>query len=122
MRDQKMNLRYVSIAGILLASLVVSVDLYQLRAQSQDRKPNPPTFKVDPFWPKSLPAIKDASGALHQWVTGEVGATCVDSHDHIITGNRGFQKNGLVAQDGVTSIPSPPIIIYNPEGDVVASW
>ena len=103
-------------AGILLA-LVISSGSGD--AQQGGRVP---TFRVDPFWPKSLPAGKDSSGVPHQWVTGEVGATCVDSHDHIITANRGFQKNGLMSQDGTTSSPAPPVVMFDPEGKVVSTW
>ena len=81
-----------------------------------------PTYKVDPFWPKPLPAVKDAKGILHQWVTGEPGALCVDSHDHVFAGHRGFRKNGLTANDGASSIPAPPVIEYDQEGNVVNSW
>ena len=111
---------YVSTGGILLA-LVVGLSLWHTPAETQEGTPVP-SFKVDPFWPKPLPAAKDATG-VYQWVTGEVGATCVDSHDHIITVNRGFQKNGLVAQDGTMSHPAPPVVVYDADdGDVIATW
>src|SRR5712691_1016578 len=52
----------------------------------------PPTFQVDPFWPKPLP---------NNWVTGEVGGTCIDSQDHLFIVTRGFQTGGLVSPEGV---------------------
>ena len=72
----------------------------------------PPTFKVDPFWPKPLP---------DNWVTGEIG---------------GFQNGGLVSPEGVggadtatatlggafKSKASPPVIEFDAEGNVVNSW
>ena len=33
------------------------------------------------------------------------GASCIDSHDHVITVNRGFLPNGLLPQEGSQSIP-----------------
>ncbi|PYR48679.1 MAG: hypothetical protein DMF89_15025 [Acidobacteria bacterium] len=81
-----------------------------------------PTFKVDPFWPKPLPMVKDAEGQSHLWVTGEVGASCIDSHDHIITVNRGFLKDGLLRQEGTQSIPAPPVIVYDTDGNIVTTW
>src|SRR4051794_41985515 len=51
-----------------------------------------PTFKVDPFWPKALP---------DNWVTGEVGGTCIDSQDHLFIVTRGFQTGGLVSPEGI---------------------
>jgi sugar lactone lactonase YvrE len=84
-----------------------------------------PAFKVDPYWPKPFPAVKDADGNLHRWATGEVGGTCVDSHDHIFTLNRGWQNSSLGKLhqfEAMSSIPAPPVVAYDPEGNVVASW
>ncbi len=81
-----------------------------------------PRYVVDPFWPASLPVERDADGLARQWVTGMVGASCVDSHDHIITVNRGFLPNGLLRQEGDQSIPAPPVVLYGRDGNVVDSW
>jgi hypothetical protein len=111
--------RYLYV-GALVVALAIAFGLWnpidQARADRQGSSA-PPKFKVDPFWPKPLP-----NPGGHQWVTGEVGGSCVDSHDHIITVNRGFQTGGLVGQDGDTSIPSPPVVEYDPEGNVVNAW
>jgi len=83
-----------------------------------------PVFKVDPYWPKPLP---------DNWVTGEVGGTCIDSQDHVIIVTRGFQTNGLASPEGVgganpktgqlsRSRASPPVIEFDAEGNVVHSW
>lgn len=77
-----------------------------------------PRFRVDAAWPKPLPS--DSTG--HQWVTGEVGGSCMDSKDHVITVNRGFQTGGLSGQDGTSSVGSPPVIEYDAEGNVVRAW
>ena len=60
-----------------------------------------PAYRVDPFWPKPLPTMTDEDGLARQWVTGMVGASCIDSHDHVITVNRGFLPNGLLPQEGL---------------------
>jgi len=87
----------------------------------------PPTFKVDPFWPKPLP---------DNWVTGEIGGTCIDSQDHVFVVTRGFQNGGLVSPEGVggadtatatlggafKSKASPPVIEFDADGNVVNSW
>ena len=80
-----------------------------------------PTYRVDPFWPKPLPTVTDRDGLSHQWVTGMGGASCIDSHDHIITVNRGFLPNGLLPQEGSQSIPSPPVMLYDPAGNIAHS-
>lgn len=81
-----------------------------------------PGYRVDPFWPRPLPVITDADGLERQWVTGMVGASCIDSRDRIITVNRGFLPDGLLFQEGDQSIPSPPVVIYDREGNVADSW
>ena len=74
-----------------------------LRAQSA------PKFEVDPYWPKPLP-----SG----WVTGEVGGTCVDKQDHVFTLNR----LNLSPKEEQISHPAPPVIEFDPDGNMVNSW
>ena len=81
-----------------------------------------PTYRVDPFWPWPLPIITGDDGLERQWVTGMVGASCIDSRDRIFTVNRGFLPNGLLDQEGDQSIPSPPVVVYDREGNVVDSW
>src|ERR1700730_15283554 len=116
-----MRLRRAYLAGALVA-IGVAVALRNSPPTAAQGGRKAPTYKVDPFWPKPLPSTKDAAGLSHQWVTGEVGASCIDSHDHIITVNRGFLKNSLLAQEGAQSIPAPPVIIYDAEGSIVNSW
>jgi hypothetical protein len=86
-----------------------------------------PTFKVDPFWPKPLP---------DNWVTGEVGGTCIDSQDHVFIVTRAFQTGGLASPEGIggadtktgtlggsfKSKASPPVIEFDADGNVVHSW
>jgi hypothetical protein len=79
---------------------------------------DPPSFRVDPFWPKPLP---------DKWVTGESGGTCIDSRDHLFVFTRGFQTGGLVSPEGVGGQPdqskaSPPVIEFDRQGKVVNSW
>lgn len=84
-----------------------------------------PRFKVDPFWPGPLPEVRGADGRRHRWITGEVGGTCIDSHDHIFTLNRGWQYSslgGLHQFEAMSGIPAPPVVGYDPDGNVVLSW
>jgi sugar lactone lactonase YvrE len=117
--------RYLYVVG-LMATAAIGLGLWHPLATAQSGR-RFPKYRVDPFWPKPLPNPKDEKGISHQWVTGEVGATCIDSRDHIVTVNRGFQKNGLLSgptgpQEGVTSIPAPPVVVYDVDGNVVDSW
>jgi len=107
------------IIGIVLA-LGVTLGLWHALPTAQDER-EAPRYKVDPYWPKPLPTVIDSDGA-HAWMTGEVGANCIDSRDHVITFNRGFLKGGLLNTDGTMSIPAPPVVHYDPEGNVAHSW
>ena len=112
--------RYVyasALAGVLAIGAALWHPFNEAKA---DRAPtlDPPNFRVDPFWPKPLP---------DNWVTGEIGGTCVDSRDHLFVFTRGFQTGGLVSPEGVGGQPdpskaAPPVIEFNREGKVVNSW
>ncbi|HEV8316760.1 MAG TPA: 6-bladed beta-propeller [Vicinamibacterales bacterium] len=106
---------------VLLMCLAGALALLPTEPKAEGRK-QMPKFRVDPFWPKPLPSVKDADGLAHQWVTGEVGGSCIDSHDHIITVNRGFGRAGLLTQEGTQSIPAPPVIMFDTQGNMVSSW
>lgn len=70
----------------------------------------PPTkFNVDPFWPKPLPDT---------WVTGNVGGTCVDSHDHVYITDRG----DLTRREKEIAQAAPPVIEFDQQGRVINSW
>jgi DNA-binding beta-propeller fold protein YncE len=68
-----------------------------------------PRYVVDPFWPKPLP---------NRWVTGDIGGTCVDRNDHVFTVNR----RNLTARETLVATVAPPVIEFDPDGEVVNSW
>ncbi|HYG70226.1 MAG TPA: 6-bladed beta-propeller, partial [Anaeromyxobacteraceae bacterium] len=108
---RRSNVVYVSgIAAVLVAGLGVWLPLEDADARG---RPAPPTYRVDPFWPKPLP---DA------WVLGEVAGTCIDSRDHVFTVNRGSSPGGLIAPETVSATASPAIVEFDPEGNVVNAW
>ena len=108
-------------AAALLPILVLAGGAAAL-ALSQASGDGAPEYRVDPFWPRPLPTVTDADGLDHQWVTGMVGASCIDSEDRIVTVNRGFLPGGLLPQEGSQSIPAPPVVVYDREGNVADSW
>jgi NHL repeat len=69
----------------------------------------PPKFEVDPSWPKPLPK---------GWVTGGVGGVCVDAQDHVIILNR----RNLTDNELDAAHQAPPVIEFDPQGNVVNSW
>ncbi len=134
--------RYVfagAVACALVAVIAVSKPVQAGESRSDDRSSEgdgTPQFAVDPSWPQPLPSTVDANGVAHRWVLGEVAASCVDAHDNVYTFNRGWQvgvsfngvsqgaeSGAIVGQDAsASSIPSPPVVVFSPEGKVVASW
>ena len=108
-----------TVAALLPALLAGGAVAFALSQASGDAAPE---YRVDPFWPRPLPTVTDADGLDHQWVTGMVGASCIDSEDRIVTVNRGFLPGGLLPQEGSQSIPAPPVVVYDREGNVADSW
>ena len=113
-------------AGALVVALSIGLGLWKpshVKA-NPDASDAVPRFRVDPFWPKPLPATVGSDGVAHRWVTGEVAGSCTDANDNVYTFNRGFQSGGLVGQDATPAgaIPSPPVVAYSPDGRVIAAW
>lgn len=69
----------------------------------------PPKYEVAASWPKPLPNL---------WVTGGVGGVCVDAQDHVFILNR----RDLTENDLDAGHQAPPVIEFDPEGNVVNSW
>jgi hypothetical protein len=101
---------------VLVIMTVIVVEIWNplshdlLRGQASPASAN---FQVDPFWPKPLP---------NDWVTGNVGGTCVDSNDHVFIVSRTADPNNLTAQEKEIGKPAPPVIEFDPEGNVINSW
>jgi DNA-binding beta-propeller fold protein YncE len=93
-----------SVLGVLLAR--AKMPLIEVVASAS---PTTPTFAVDPFWPQPLP---------HQWVTGEVGGSCIDAQDHLFIVNR----RDLSPKEERINRPAPPVIEFDSEGRVINSW
>ena len=79
-----------------------------------------PKFEVDPFWPKPLP---------NNWTLGQVAGVAVDEHDHVWIMQRPRSLSRLekaaAAQNPPAAkccVPAPPVIEFDPEGNVVQAW
>ena len=80
--------------------------LISIQAQAQEV----PRYEVDPFWPK-LPSDD-------RWITGGLGGMCIDKRDHVFVLNR--QNVDSIDLDGARL--APPVIEFDPDGNVVRSW
>ena len=135
-----MNIRdSIYVVGLVLIIGAAAL-VWKMTASATDSFPryseDHPSFRVDPSWPKPLPATISSDGVAHRWVTGEIAGTCVDAQDNVVTFNRGWEvgvkvngvrqgamSGAIIRQDAyLSSIPSPPVVVYDRDGNVVSSW
>lgn len=100
---------YRHASGMITLALVLAFGLWAVLPAADASKQVTPRYEVDPFWPKPLP---------DRWVTGEIGGTCVDKRDHVFTVNR----RNLTAREILVAQPSPSVIEFDPDGNVVNAW
>ena len=70
---------------------------------------NAPRYEADVNWPKPLP---------ERWVLGGLGGICVDAKDHVLILNR----QDVIEGDLNGGTLAPPMIEFDPVGNVVHSW
>src|SRR6202162_5605988 len=88
--------------GLVLALQIVCCQRVQAQGDT-------PKYEVDPSWPRPLP---------DRWVTGSIGGVCVDNQDHVFLLNR----HNLTDNELDAGNQAPPVIEFDPEGNVVNSW
>ena len=109
--------------GATLTGMVGALAVGQaLLAAAGDRQAvDAPMFEVDPFWPKPLP---------NHWLLGSAIGVGVDSRDHVFIVHRGLSTLNARTEAGAATNPptgdcclaAPPILEFDPEGNLVASW
>lgn len=112
---------FVASTAVLVAAgvLVLTAARIAPGAGPDAQAPMAPRFEVDPFWPKPLP---------NHWVLGSAIGVGVDSRDHVFIVHRGNgdPRTELgAAQDpptGECCRPAPPVLEFDPEGNLVNSW
>jgi len=80
-----------------------------------------PSFQVDPFWPKPLP---------NHWITGNTIGVAVDDRDHVFIVHRNQdeiflsagREIGLTAGVSECCAAAPPILEFDPDGNLVNAW
>jgi sugar lactone lactonase YvrE len=99
--------RRLTIASVAAALTVAAIFVGARLAQAQNH--TPPRYEADVNWPKPLP---------NRWVLGGLGGTCVDAQGHVFILNRQDVLEGELN----TGRLAPPIIEFDPAGNVVNSW
>ena len=70
-----------------------------------------PVFERDPAWPQPLP---------DDWRLGIVWGVAVDPRDHVWVLHAADNYRDEIEDEGKT--PAPPVIEFDPEGNVVRAW
>jgi hypothetical protein len=121
--------------GALAPAVIIGLGIWSpLRQAKANGRAKAPAFKVDPFWPKPLPIVKETNpaaaldgfrttgpGSSKSWVTGEVAGHGFDARDHVFIVTRAPQGN-LVAPETVVATPTPSVVEFDREGNVVNAW
>jgi hypothetical protein len=127
--------KYVYVGGAVLAAMGITIGGWHPLANADSR--GRPVFAVDASWPNPLPAPVGTDGKAHTWVQGEVAGNCIDKNDNVYTFNRGWEvgvtfngvlqgnESGAINGNDATAggaIPSPPVVAFDSDGNVVAGW
>jgi DNA-binding beta-propeller fold protein YncE len=99
------KIRSLVMAPVLL--LVIMLGIFcPLPSKGQAKGPK---FELDVSWPKPLP---------NDLELGWQGGVCVDAHDHVFV----VDRRNLSKEDLRIAHPVPPVVEFDPEGNVVNSW
>ena len=116
------QLKYAAGATFALGLVALGVSQSQLQepAEAASNMVMAPTFLVDPYWPKPLP---------NNWILGRTIGVDVDARDHVFIVHRdqdsmfgGATEIGLKLGVSGCCTPAPPIIEFDPAGNVVNAW
>src|SRR6187397_3104890 len=114
--------RTVVIGGTLVAAFAaLGLGQRALVAKVRLQSIQAPRFEVDPLWPKPLP---------NHWILGSTIGVGVDSRDHVFIIHRGFPTLTARTEAGLDTKPptgeccaaAPPILEFDPEGNLVKAW
>jgi DNA-binding beta-propeller fold protein YncE len=108
----------MALSCLSLSACDRSADIGPTTAAAAERMA--PSFEVDPLWPKPLP---------NGWVIGSTVGVSVDSRDHVWIIHRVGSLNeqteataGVNAPAGQCCSAAPPVLEFDPEGNLVGSW
>jgi len=106
-------------ATMLLAMFQLGQKHFSEPASAASGERLAPQMVVDPFWPQPLP---------NKWILGATIGIAVDSRDHIYIVHRNQDNNFATQEIGLDNgvaeccTAAPPIIEFDPAGNVVNAW
>jgi hypothetical protein len=113
------HVRPLAAAALCTAVLSTSPLSAQQGSHEHARAEVPPTFQVDPFWPKPLP---------NNWIFGQVAGVAVDRRDHIWIVHRpaSLQERQTLASRNPPltkcCVAAPPVLVFDQEGNLIRHW
>jgi DNA-binding beta-propeller fold protein YncE len=114
------NFAYGVAVVAVVAGLGGGLSLLQNSATAQDRMVEVPIFEVDPLWPKPLP---------NEGLLGMTIGVSVDAQDNVWIVHRGASTLNNNEKGSTLNPPvsiccaaAPPVIAFNPDGDVIHAW
>src|SRR5579871_1817003 len=117
---QRRNLLCGAVFAAGLAGLVAGVAMMQRAATAEETMVEAPIFEVDPLWPKPLP---------NEALLGMTIGVSVDAEDNVWIVHRGAQTLNNNEKGAELNPPvaiccrsAPPVIAFNPAGDVIHAW
>jgi len=114
---------YVGASLLAIMMALGAAQLYLQEAVAQGKQA--PRFEVDPYWPKPMP---------NNWVLGQAIGVSVDERDHVWMVHRGSDPGALDPTElafpparngqrvGECCNPAPPVLEFDPAGNLVNSW
>ncbi len=116
---QRRNLLGAAAFATGLATLLAGLAMMQ-GAPTDEALVDAPIFEVDPLWPKPLP---------NEGLLGMVIGVSVDADDNVWIVHRGAQTLNNNERGAELNPPvsiccrtAPPVIAFNPAGDVIQAW
>jgi hypothetical protein len=118
---QRRNFVFGAILATSVIALGLAVAMRQNAAVAQGAAMvEAPIFEVDPFWPKPLP---------NEGLLGNYIGVSIDAQDNVWTVHRGAANLNNNEKGSTLNPPvsiccasAPPVIAYNPAGEVIHSW
>src|SRR3954462_2578446 len=103
----------------LPAAALIAASAWIVLGGTMSRAQAPPSYRVDPFWPKPLP---------HKWIMQQVPTLAVDTRDHVWVLNRSRQirpdENGASTDPPRTDccIAGPAVLEFDADGNLLQGW
>jgi DNA-binding beta-propeller fold protein YncE len=116
---QRRNFLYGAMLVAGVAGLGAALSSLHNAASAEGAMVEVPIFEVDPLWPKPLP---------NEWILGWSIGVAVDDQDNVwmVHRRQTLQNNEKGAELSPPAADcckaAPPVLAFNPDGDLVRSW